>query len=182
LSIFKTKWIILKIHKIKPWEFLYTIFTREYWKIICNKKISKKEKTLDLWYLINFEIITKEELSIHKIKNIKIISEFSNDKKTFYELNTYLTILSIVLNKTPKWIAIYEMFDLLELLNSTNTINEIKLILFKLKIISIFWELNEKHKNKTVWKILKFINSNKINNIIKLTWIDNKTKKELESI
>ena len=73
MSIFKTKWIILKIHKIRDKDFLYTIFSKDYWKIMCNKKFSKKEKTLDLWYLINFEIITKENVSIHKIKNIKIL-------------------------------------------------------------------------------------------------------------
>jgi len=182
LSIFKTKWIVLKIHKIKLWEFLYTIFTREYWKIICNKKISKKEKSLDLWYLINFEITTKENQSIHKIRNIKIISEFSRDNKSFYELNAYLTILALILNKIPKWSPIYELFDLLEILNSIININKIQLILIRLKIISIFWELNENNSNQTVSKILKFINSNKIDRIIKLTWINENIKKELEII
>ena len=181
MSIFKTKWIILKIHKIKQWEFLYTIFTKEYWKIICNKKISKKEKTLDLWYLINFEITTKEDINIHKIRNIKILSEFSRDNKTFYELNSYLILLSIVFKKTPNWSPIYELFDLLELLNSIN-INEIKLILIRLKIISIFWELNENNENNTISKILKFINANKINRVLKLTWINEQIKKELEII
>jgi len=180
LSIFKTKWIILKIHKVNTGEFLYTIFTKEYGKILCNKKLSKKEKTLDLWYLVNFEIITKENSKIHKIKNIKILSEFSSNNKTFIELNSYLTILSIINNKTHDWLVIYELFKLLEVLNSHENINDIKLILIRLKVISIFWELNENNKNKTISKILKFINSNKINRILKLTGINEDIKKELE--
>lgn len=182
MSIFKTKWVVLKIHKINTWEFLYTIFTREYWKIICNKKLSKKEKALDLWYLINFEIITKDEITIHKIKNIKILSEFSRDNKSFYQLNTYLIILALILNKTTKWLAIYELFDLLETVNLITNINEIQLILIRLKIISIFWELNEHNSNQTISKILKFINSNKVDRVIKLTWINENIKKELEVI
>ncbi len=182
MSIFKTKWIILKIHKIKPWDFLYTIFTRDYWKIICNKKLNKSEKTLDLWYLVNFEVITKENVSIHKVKNIKILSEFNNNNKSFNELNSYLTILSIINNETPKWSPIYELFDLLSIINTYPRIDELKLILLKLKITSIFWVLDENNKNKTVYKILKFINSNKINKILKLSGISDEIKKELEWI
>jgi recombinational DNA repair protein (RecF pathway) len=182
LSIFKTKWIILKISKIKEQEFLYTIFTKEYWKIRCNKKLSKKEKNLDLWYIVNFEITTKENISIHKIRNIKIISEFNSENKKFNELNLYLTILSIILNKTANWLPIFELYDLTEMLNKIENMDEIKLILIKLKVISIFWELNENHNNQTISKILKFINQNKIDRIIKLTWINDEIKKELELI
>jgi len=182
MSIFKTKWIILKIQKIKPWEFLYTIFTKEYWKILCNKKLSKKEKTLDLWYIVNFEISTKENQSIHKIRNIKILSEFSRENKSFSELNSYLTILSIILKKIPNWLPINELFELTEILNINENITETKLILIKLKIISIFWELDENNDNGTIQKILKFINSNKIERVLKLTWINEDIKGKLEKI
>lgn len=182
MSIFKTKGIILRINKLKPWEFLYTIFTREYWKILCNKKQSKTEKTLDLWYLINFEITTKENVSIHKIRNIKILSEFNSENKAFSILNNYLIILSIVHNKIPNWNPIYELFDLLELINSFKDIDETKLILTRLKIVSILWELGESNSNETVAKILKFINSNKIDRVLKLTGINEEIRKELDWI
>lgn len=195
MSIFKTKWIILKIDKvnskgkensldngIKSWEFLYTIFTRDYWKIKCNKKLSKIEKNLDLWYLVNFEITTKENVSIHKIRNIKILSEFCCDNKTFIELNSYLIILSIVHNRIPAGNPIYELFDLLESINTHSNMSLNKLILSRLKIISILWELNENHSNTTIWKILKFINSNKIDRILRLTWITEELTKELDVI
>jgi len=182
LSIFKTKWIVLKIEKTRPWEYLYTIFTREFWKILCNKKLSKKEKSIDLWYLINFEISTKENLSIHKIRNIKIISEYNIQNRNFKELNNYLILLSIILKKTPKWSPIYEIFDLLEFINDNKDINEVKLILSRLKVISIFWELNENHSNSTISKILKFININKIDRILKLSGINEELKSKLEKM
>lgn len=182
MSIFKDKWFVLKVTKVKAWEFLYTIFTSQYWKILCNKKLSKKEKTLDLWYLVNFEIYTKENVKIHKIRNIKIISEFNFQNRTFNELNNYLIVLSIVANKIPNWIPIYEIFNILELINNYKDINETNLILTKLKIISIFWELNENNDNKIVSKVLKFINSNKIERILILKWINLDLQSKLENI
>lgn len=167
-------------HKIKSWEFLYTIFTKEYWKIKCNTKLSNKEKSLDLWYIINFEIVTKENISIHKIRNIKILSEFNSDNKSFKELNNYLIILSIIYKKIPTWSPIYELFDLLEFINSYKNIDETKLILARLKISAILWELNENNSNAIIWKILKFINNNKIEKILKLSWINEDIRKELE--
>lgn len=180
MSIFKTRWIILKINKVRPGEFLYTIFTKEYGKIICNKKLSKTEKTLDLWYLVNFEIITKENVSIHKIRNIKILSEFNMQNRSFTELNNYLVILSLIYKKIPNWAPINELFELLEIVNSTIWINELKLILTRLKILSIFWELNDNNSNNIISKILKFINANKIDRVLKLTGINEILKKELE--
>jgi hypothetical protein len=182
MSIFKTKWIILKLTKTKPWEFLYTIFTKEYWKILCNKKISKKEKALDLGYLVNFEITTKENISIHKIRNIKILSEYNRENKSFKELNNYLVILSIIHKKIPTWAPIYELFELLETINSNLEMNATKLVLTRLKIISIFWELNENNSNSTVAKILKFINSNKIDRILKLSGISEEIENKLEQL
>lgn len=182
MSIFKTKWIILKIEKIKDKEFLYTIFTNDYWKIRCNTKLTKNEKTLDLWYLINFEIYTKENVSIHKIRNIKILSEYSTQNKSFSEINTYLIILSILNNNTPSWSPIYELFDLIEIINQRKDINEIQLILSKLKIISILWELNENNSDPTISKILKFINASKIEQILKLSWINEELKNKLDFV
>ena len=196
MSIFKSKWIIIKIEKIswknlkedidkdkiKPWEFLYTIFTKDYWKIKCNKKLSKQEKTLDLWYVINFEIRANEKSSIHKINNIKILSEFNHENKTFREINDYLVILALVLNKTPNGTPIFELFDLLEIITSTNDITEIKLVLTRLKILWILWELDENNSNETVKRILKFINANKIEKILKLTWINDEIKSILLNI
>jgi hypothetical protein len=182
MSCFKTKWIILKKQKIKDKDFLYTIFTKDYWKILCNKKISKKEKTLDLWYIINFEILTKEEKSIHKVRNIKIKSEFNPTDKDFNMIHTYLKILALINNKIPKWNPIYEIFNIITYINNYKKIDNTKLILSILKIHSILWELWENNNNQTISKILKFINKNPIDNIFKLSWINKNLEKELDWI
>jgi hypothetical protein len=60
--------------------------------------------------------------------------------------------------------------------------NATKLVLTRLKIISIFWELNENNSNSTVAKILKFINSNKIDRILKLSGISEEIENKLEQL
>ena len=183
MSIFKDKWIILKIEKIKDKDLLYTIFSQQYWKIRANKRFSKSEKTIDLWYIINFEIITKDNISIHKIRNIKILSEFNiNKDKNFSELNLYLTILSKIFRELPDWINNYEIFNIIENINTNDKIDEIKLILTKLKIEAIVWNLNINNQNKVTEKILKFISKSSIENILRLTWINEELKKELDKI
>lgn len=182
MSIFKTKWSILKISKISWSDFLYTIFTHDYWIIKASKKNSKREKTLDLWYLINFEIETKDKKDIHKIRNIKIFWEFQCENKSFSEINMYLTLLWVILKKSPIWVPIYEIIDILETIIKNENIDEAKLILAKLKVIDILWELNTNHHNQTISKILKFINQNKIWDIFRLTWISDEIKEELKKI
>lgn len=197
LSIFNDKAIVLKINKA-AWnnsnennfwkktsdkELLYTLFTKSYWKIKASKNYTKTEKNIDLGYVINFEIITKENSKIHKIKNIKIKSEFNlNKDKNFYELNKYLEILALVYREIPEWIAFEEIFDVVETINNYEKIDEIKLILAKIKIKSLLWNLNVEHNDKIIEKILKFINISKIENILKLTWINEEQKKELDLV
>ncbi len=197
LSIFNDKAIVLKINKA-AWnnsnennfwkktsdkELLYTLFTKSYWKIKASKNYTKTEKNIDLGYVINFEIMTKENSKIHKIKNIKIKSEFNlNKDKNFYELNKYLEILALVYREIPEWIAFEEIFDVVETINNYEKIDEIKLILAKIKIKSLLWNLNVEHNDKIIEKILKFINISKIENILKLTWINEEQKKELDLV
>lgn len=164
-------------------ELLYTIFTKTYWKIKASKNYTKTEKNLDLGYVINFEIITNEKSKIHKIKNIKIKSEFNlNKDKNFYELNKYLEILALVHKEIPEWIAFEEIFDVIETINNYEKIDETKLILAKIKIKSLLWNLKIEHSDMIIEKILKFINISKIENILKLTWINEEQKKELDLI
>ena len=191
MSIFKSKWIILKINKniwasqdtkSNAWEFLYTIFTKDYGTILCSKKRSKSEKPLDLWYTINFEIITKEHASIHKIKNIKISSQFVPENTSFWILHGYLWILQKVLTKFPAWVPNYELFELLELLNTQTSIDTHTLLLFECKIVAMSWELQEENSDQTIQKILKFVHNNKISTIIKLTGITDEIEKKLRLV
>jgi len=182
LSIFKTKWVVLKIHKISGNDFLYTIFTYEYWIIRATKKNSKNEKTIDLWYLINFEIETKNKRDIHKIRNIKIVLEFNCENKNFATINWYLTILWTILQKAPTWVPVYEIIEVIENILIYENINELKLTLARLKIINILWELDINNENNTVSKILNFINNNKIWDILRLWWISKEVKDILKNI
>ncbi|MDF1682907.1 MAG: hypothetical protein P1U46_04290 [Patescibacteria group bacterium] len=52
--------------------------------------------------MINFEIITKENVKIHKIKNIKIKSSFNKERnKNFSEINMYMMILAQINKNIP---------------------------------------------------------------------------------
>lgn len=193
MSIFKTTWFVIKIDKNnsignkKNWKpsekwFIYTIFSYDYWKIKANKKVNTKEKQLDLWYIANFEIETKENKDIHKIKNVIIKSEFLSKKRSFNEINNYLLLLAIVNNKIPPWESISEVFDIIKTININDNIDDTKLILAKLRLLALIWELDTHHKNNTIIKILKFVNNNTFETLIKLKWINDDIKKELEQI
>ena len=182
MSIFKTKWIIIKIDKIAKNDFLYTIFSYDYWKIKANKKIAKKEKILDIWYIINFEIETKKNNSIHKIRNIKILSHFNYEKKSFKLINNFLELIALISKNIPEWIPIFEIYNIFYYINNYEKLTDEKILLTKLKIINILWNLTTQSKDKIVEKILKFIHNNNIKEILKLTWINEKEKNILEKI
>ena len=179
MLIFKTKWIILKINRLKENDFLYTILSEDYWKILCQKKIVSKEKSLDLWYIINFEIVTKEERKIHKIRNIKILSEFKTEWKWFKIINSYLELLNLILRYTPDWVPVLWIILIFKNINSIKDLDEIKIILSKLKILNILWILDIESKNPLVKRILKFIDKNNINDILRLSGINERIKEEL---
>ena len=191
MSIFKTKWIVLKKEKLKENEFIYTIFTYDYWKIKTIKKESKKEKTLDLWYILNFEIYLSEKSEILKIRNIKIIWEFKTESKTFSEINSFLELLNIVQKNVPEKVSIYEIYLIFESIKglekisgnvNKSTLSEEKLILARLKVLNILWILGIDNKNELISRILRFINNNNIKSIFKLTWITTEIKNELNKI
>ena len=183
MSIFKDKAIIVKIDKLKDKELLYTIFTYEYWKIKAIKKLSKKEKNLDLGYIINFEIVTKENSKIHKIKNIKIKSEFNTNKdKNFSEINLYLEILSKIYREIPDWVQNKEIFSVIESINNKKNIDIWKLTLSLLKIKSLLWDLKIENENPNIEKVLKYINTHKIDDIIKIKIDDENIIKNLKEI
>lgn len=183
MSIFKTKAIVLKINKNKDKNFIYTLFTLDYWKINCIKKLKVKEKSLDLWYKIDFQIyVWKKKEGLHTIRNIKILSEFNTNNKTFWEINSFLEFLAVILRKTPSWIPISEIYSIFSTLNSLEKLKIEKILLAKLKVLNILWELSISHKNKIVEKILKFVVNNNISTILRLWWIEKDILYELAEI
>ena len=182
MSIFKSQWIILKIKKLEEKNNLYTIITSDYWKILCNKKLNTREKTLDLGYFINFEIEVKNWVNIFNIRNIKIISEFNSMWKKYSIIENFLNLLKIVHLKLPEKLINLEVFNTLKEIVKYKNINSVKLILSQLKILNILWLLDLENKNLTIKKILYFINKNNIENILKLTWINDNMESELKQV
>lgn len=59
MSLFKTSAVVLQVHKQQEKENIYTIFSSDYGKIRIKKKFSKREKNIDIGYIINCEIDSK---------------------------------------------------------------------------------------------------------------------------
>lgn len=96
MSLFKSSGIILKITSLKENEFLFDVFTYEYGKLKLKAKKTKKEKNLDLGYIINFEVNVKKENTIHEIRNIRIKNEFSYSDTSYEMIYEYLYLLKSI--------------------------------------------------------------------------------------
>jgi len=73
----------------------------------------------------------------------------------------------------------FEVFNILESINNYKNITPEKLCLARLKVINCLWELDINHKNIIIGKILRFIDTNNIDQVLRLNWIDENTQKEL---
>jgi len=183
MSIFKDSGIILKIKKQENKDFIYHLMSEKFWKIITIKKLNSKERLVDIWYHINYEIESGVIEKISKIRMIKIINEFNYEGKDFAWINAFLNLINIILKRVEFWVENIKINEIIkEILKYNKSDIEIKLILAWLKIIDILWELPINHKNKTISKILIFINKNNFKNILKLSWINDEIKKELQNI
>lgn len=182
MSVFKTSGVVLKVQKQNDNQLLYSVFFRDYGKLLVSKKKKTREKPLDIGYYITCEIITKSSKDIHTIGNIKILSEFNHTLKDFQTIQKYLEIIHTILKEIPTWVPHREIQDVLEHLSlEYNSIWYIELILAHIKIYEILWD--EKQSNDiTIQKILKFIRNNKISAILKLKWIDEEIQKKLEQL
>lgn len=182
MSIFKTSWILLKIKQIKENEFLLDVFSYDYWKIKLKIKKNKSQKSLDIWFIINFEINTKKENDIHQIKNIKIKNEFDYINKSYEIIIEYLELLSIINEKCPLNLPIFEIFNILNELHNLKNITSEKIIFAKLKVFAILWILDTQIQDEKIKKILSFISKESIKNIFKLKWLNDNEKNILKNI
>lgn len=183
MSIFKTQWIVLKVKKQSEKEFLYTIFFRDYGKLTVTKRKKGREKSIDIGYNINCEISTKESREIHTIGNIKVIDQFSYENKKFEIIELYLTLIQFLLQNIPAGVPHGEAHKIMEEINKqSSSITPENILLAKLKIKSIFGDIQETCSNTTLQKIIKFINSHSIKDIWKLTGIDRSTFEKLKQL
>lgn len=183
MSIFKASWIILKKTKLKENEEIVTVFTSEYWKLVLKNKISKRQKNLDLWYIINFEINVKKENQINGILNSKIKNEFQYNNKDFSLIIEYLELIKFIENFTPLNMQILWIYEIFYKINDHKNLTFEKIIFSKIKILSLLWILkNEENNNEIVKKIINFILKNSIDEILKLSWVDEKNLAILKKI
>lgn len=181
MSIFKSSGIILKITSLKENEFLFDVFTYEYGKLKLKAKKTKKEKNLDLGYIINFEVNVKKENTIHEIRNIRIKNEFPYSDKNYEVIYEYLYLLKNIAKECAYNFQICEIYNIFCELNEIQNISEEKIIFSHLKVLNILWLLPDTHKNPTIQKILSFIGKESIKNILKLKWLDEGLKNELKT-
>lgn len=181
-DIFKTKAVVLKKEKLPKWDFLYTFFSYEYWKILCSKRASNKEKEVEIWACISCEVSVKKQREIHNLRNIKIKSQINYTKLNFETINSYLFLVSQIYKNCQKGMIIPEIYDVLEIINSKENIENYSIILWRLKIKNILWNLNDENENQTVKKIIHFIINNNFRDIIRLTWIEKDIEKRLEQL
>ena len=177
---FKTKWIIL--NKIKTWkEIIFVIFSYDYWKILCSFKVSKKDKVLDIWNEINFELETKKWNDISFLKNYSIKTHISYSDKSFDYINEYLSIIWVLNKFLVKWVQFISLYDNFSFINHEN-ISLSQLFLLKMKILSELWFLYYSWKNNLILRLVKFVSLNNINKIFLLKWIDDKLFIELNKL
>lgn len=179
---FKTKWIIL--NKIKTWkekEIIFVIFSYDYWKILCSFKVSKKDKVLDIWNEINFELETRKWNDISFLKNYSIKTHISYSDKSFDYINEYLSIIWVLNKFLVKWVQFISLYDNFSFINHEN-ISLSQLFLLKMKILSELWFLYYSWKNNFILRLVKFVSLNNINKIFLLKWIDDKLFIELNKL
>ena len=183
MSIFKAEGILLQMWKYSNNELYYKILFREYGILTVKKRKKAREKPVDIWYLIHCEIITHQAKSVHTISNIKIQSFFTTQWRSYSDIESFLKILSLIKKELPEWSPHYEIYDIAStMIDSQETITSDKLLLTHLKIISSLWNLWESHSDETVTKILKFIQTNKYSQIMRLWSIPEDAKKHLENL
>ena len=140
----------------KSWNKRFSVNCKYIKKIFCQKKISSREKTLDLWYLIHFEVETQEHRKVHKMRHIKIMSEFWLVEKTFAQIQNYLQLIALVHKQAPDGVPIFQILEIFTEIHAYENISAQKLLLARGKISAIFWLLPENIWSEITQKILKF--------------------------
>jgi len=183
MAIFKTLWVVLQVWKYSENQLYHKIFFRDYGILTVTKKKKAREKPIDIGYLISCEIITKEKNAVHTIGNIKIISYLETKELPYNQIESFLKLLYYIKKNIPEGSPHYEIFDILNsYIPNSHEKNNQKYTLTYLKIVSCLWELWESHRNPTTTKILKFINTSKYIDVLRLWNIPDENIKHLEQL
>ena len=181
MSFLKSKAIVLKKKRMSDKEFIYTVFSYEFGKIDCKKKVSSKEKPLDIGYDINFEIFWKNAQSLATIRNINILHELKSQDQNYETIFSFMQLMHEIDKNTEKWIPVYAIYELMhELHQKKITLDHVILAWLKLK--HILWILPGEHENQTVQRILNFIYKNPIQRVLLLVGIEPDIQKMLKEL
>lgn len=88
--------------------------------------------------MIQVEIETKEDKKVHKMRNIKILSDFAPQNRDFGILNGYLEMLAMILRLSPDGLQIYQVLEIVETIHEYENITQEKILLAKLKLSQIY--------------------------------------------
>lgn len=182
MAIFKCSWIVLKKSILNDKTKLITVFTNEYWKININYKDKKTDKTLDVWYVINFETRVKDENKVTQLNNVFIKSVFNYEQKSYSIILEYLNLIKIIQKNCPLNLQIYGIYEIFSKMQEYENLSDEKIIFTQLKILTKLGLIDLENKNEKISKILNFIQKNNINDILKLKWLDEETKNLLKNI
>ncbi|MCH2189027.1 hypothetical protein MK079_04335 [Candidatus Gracilibacteria bacterium] len=182
MSIFKDSCIVIKKKKLSSGEILYTLFSKEYGKVVCSKKISAKEKPIDTGNLIHTEISCKQSRDIHSIRNIHIKKQLLTDTLSFNIIHNYLELVAFLDQKLPDGMPSQKIFECIETLLSKDTISEEKILLCSLKIQQLLGILPENHRDINISKILRFIHENPSQKVLLLKGISEEVMGELRGL
>ena len=182
MNVFKSKGIILGIKRKESEGDIYIFFSFEFGKILVQKNKKSREKSLDIWYIINCEIETDEKRTIHRIKNIKIKYEFNTQWKDFSLIFDFLWLIALIKKLTPDGLPIPEIYQVYSKLYKLKEITYSKLLLAKLKILNIHWLLWDSPKDIQIKKIVKFIRENNVEAIYRLQEFDTILIKKLQNL
>jgi len=87
------------------------VFFENYGKLVVMKKKKSREKALDIGYMFNCEISTREGRDIHTMHNIKILHYFDYKDRPFSEIENFMKLLSFVNKNLPEGNPIFEVFE-----------------------------------------------------------------------
>ena len=184
MNFFKSEWIILSLKKINEKEVLYKVFFREYGKIVVKKQKKNREKNLDVWYRVSCEIITYEDSKniLPSITNVKILSFYITERKTYREIEWYLKTLAYLEKQLPEWLSHTEIYDMIPYLHKETHLTQISYLLFRLKILSFSWYIEIIDEEAILSRVVRFIEKNSIEEILKLKEIPSNIEKKLEKL
>lgn len=177
--------IVLKKVHIKESKNIIYLFSRDFWKITAWIKESKLKYPIDIWNIVNFGMSLKWK--INNVDNYKIKKTINYNSLDFDSINNILNLILYIYSLSPVWLPSEIMYD--DYVNNMkffeeNETNKKITEFFKLKLIinsGIGLNIENIKKSTNFERIYNFIKTNKLEKILKISWIDWDLIKEIQA-